>query len=182
MLCFLDFAGITGRSDVGDTAVDNEDCGNNSDHADDPLDEISDHGVRVDTLGCSGEIAITNIPITVHQCNTNRAHNHARGHSNREADEGLNESFLSVGDFAGVTAREDVLITAINNISDDKIGGNDGDISDNVCDDSPNICFQAVRAVDITNATVPRSETEHGTTGKIWSEIGGVSRHGDKSR
>ncbi len=82
---FLKFAYVTGRSDVGDTAVDDENGGNGASDADDPLDEVYDHLVGVDT-GTSGGASV-DIGRTG-KGDANCSHDDVGRHNNGETDKG----------------------------------------------------------------------------------------------
>ena len=75
----------------------------------------------------------------------------------------MGESFFAFGDFAGVTTRESVLIATVDDIADDEIGGDNGNISEDVSGDGPDAGFERVLVGNVDPA-VPRGETKEITT------------------
>ncbi len=150
----MEFARVARGGDIGDTAVNDENGGNGASDADDPLDEIDDHLVGVDT-GVSGS-TIADIAGATDEGDTDGAHDNIGRHDNGEADEGAGESFFAGGDFAGISAREDIEIATVDDIADDEVGGEDGDIGEDVGDDGPDAGFERSFVGDFDSA-VPRN-------------------------
>lgn len=89
---FLKFAYVTGRSDVGDTAVDDENGGNGTSDADDPLDEVYDHLVGVDATGISDCVFVDGYAFVdisrTGKGDANCSHDDVGRHNNGETDKG----------------------------------------------------------------------------------------------
>ncbi len=137
---FLEFAGIARGGDVRDTTVNDENGRDDTSDADNPLDKVDDHLVSIDT-GASGS-TIVNIAGAADEGDTDGAHDDIGGHDDGEADEGVGESFFAGGDFAGISAREDIEITTVDNVADDEVSGEDGDVGKDVGDDGPDAGFE----------------------------------------
>ena len=87
---------------------------------------------------------MADISLSTDECDADRAHDYACGHSDREADEGVSESFLTISDFSGVATGENVLISAVDNVANDEVSGDDGDVVGDVSDDSPDAGLDGV--------------------------------------
>lgn len=94
----------------------------------------------------------------------------------------MGEGFLAVGYFARVATGHSVLITAIDDVTDNEVGGNDADVDKDVGCDGPNTGLKLTFAIDVfgVNIAVPGLETEKITAfGVSWLAIGyGKSRDG----
>ena len=112
LLGFLDFTGVARGGSVADAAINYEDSGDDAGDTDGPLNSSSNHGARSDTLAggaVGGEVS--------GKSDANSIHNDASTHDDGQASEGVNEGLLTGGDFAGVTARENVEIATIDDVT-----------------------------------------------------------------
>lgn len=149
----MEFAGIAGGGDVGDATVNDENGGDDTRDADNPLDKVDDHLVGVDA-GASGR-TIVNI-FGPDESDTDGAHDDIGGHDDGKADKGVGESFFAGGDFAGISAREDIEIATIDDVADDEVSGENGDVGKDVGDDGPDAGFEGSFVGDFDSA-VPRN-------------------------
>ena len=96
----LKFTRIASRGGIRDTTDNDEDGRNDASDADDPLNGVSDHSVRIGAG--SGNTIVSKRAITTHEGDTNSVQDDIGKHNDGETDEGLGEGFLAVGDFAGI--------------------------------------------------------------------------------
>lgn len=137
MLGFLEFAGVAGGGHVANTTVDDKDSGNNTSHGDDPVDEIQDHCIGVNTTACGS--AVADVATTTNKGDTDGTHNDVSPHNDGEANEGMSEGFTTGGGFTRIAAREDIEITTIDNIAENEIGGDNSDVGSDIGGDGPDI-------------------------------------------
>ncbi len=135
----MEFAGIARGGDIGNATVNDENGSDGASDADNPLDKVDDHLVGVDT-GASGR-TIVNI-FGPDEGDTDGPHDDIGGHDDGETDEGAGESFFAGGDFAGISAREDIEITTVDDVADDEVGGENGNVGEDVGDDGPDAGFK----------------------------------------
>lgn len=158
MLGLLEFARVASGSSITNTAVDDKDSSDDTDDAGGPLNKIGDHLAGVDAFA-SG--AVADVATGADKSNTNGPHDDTGRHGDGEADESLGEGFLGGGDFAGVAARENIEVATVNNITDDKVRGDDGDVSDDIGDNEPDARLEGFFVADVfRDAAVPRGETQ----------------------
>ena len=150
LLGFLDFVGVASGGGIRDTAINDEDDGNNTGDTDDPLGDANDHGTWVDTA-ILGDTVLGEIGT---ECDADSIQNYVSRHDNGETDKGLGKGFFAGGDFARIAAREYVTITTIDNIAENEIGGDDGDVGGDVGNDSPDAFFEGGFGADV-NITIP---------------------------
>ncbi len=118
------------------------------------MNNIGDHLTGGDTgIFCSG--AIANIATTADESNANSIHDDIRGHGDGEADKGVGKGFSGAHDFARFAGRENILVATVDNIGEDKIGSNDGDVGSDVGGDGPDVVFDALGVGDY-NSAIPR--------------------------
>lgn len=154
---FLDFTGVARGNGIRDAAVNDKNGGDDAGHTDSPLDEIGDHLVGIYTTAARG--AVADVAAAADESDADSAHDNVGGHDNSKANKGVSESLFAGGDFAGVARGRNIKIAAVDNITDDKIGGDDGDIGDDVSDNDPDLSFERF-FVGNTDAAIPRSKTK----------------------
>lgn len=85
-------------------------------------------------------------------------------HNDGEAHEGLVESFLAGGDFARFSAREGVLVTSVDDVAKDEVGGSYGDIGEDIRADDEDAVGEAgfvdFATIGEAGVTVPRDHAK----------------------
>jgi len=134
---FLELAWIALRSHIADAADNNKNCGDDASDANNPLNGVGDHSVRINATASRG--TITYVATTTNEGNTNSVHDDVSRHDDGKANKSLSEGFFAGGDFAWVTARKYIEIATINDVADDEVSGNYGNVGNNVSHNSPNV-------------------------------------------
>ena len=88
----------------------------------------------------------------------------------------MGESLATGGSLARVTTREDIKIATINDITKNKISGDDGNIGGDIGGDGPDVVFDVIFGLD-DDTTIPRSEAEEIAT-RTYKTFGGKGRVG----
>lgn len=108
----LEFAWVACRGGIHDAAVNDEDSGDDASYADHPLEGVDDDLVWCGAL--TGDTVCTEIDS---ESDADRGEDNIGRHDDGEAHEGLVEGLFAGGDFARLSAREGVLVTAINDVT-----------------------------------------------------------------
>ena len=145
LLGFLDFAGVASGGGIRDTTINDKDNGNNTGDTDDPLSDANNHGTWVDAA-ILGDTVLGKIGT---ECDANGIQDNVSRHDDGETDKGLGKGFFAGGDFARIAAREYVTIATIDNIAENEIGSNDGDVGGDVGNDSPDTFFEGGFGTDV---------------------------------
>ncbi len=107
------------------------------------MNGIGDHGAWIDAAvfgNAFAEIASG----AADEGDADRVHNDGGRHSNGKTDESMGKGLASFGDFAGIARREDILISAVDDVADNEISGKDGDVGGDISGDGPEVAFDAV--------------------------------------
>ncbi len=153
----LEFAGIAGGSGIRNTTVNDEDKSNGTSNADNPVDSVDDHVARINAL--VGDAVLRERAVAIKKGEADGVEDDVGGHDNSKTDKSLSEGFFASGDFAWVAGRENIEITAVDDVANNEVGGDDGDVGNDVGNDSPDAGFEIVFVVNI-NAAVPRGHAE----------------------
>lgn len=156
VLGLLELTGIAGRGDVLDATDDDEGSGNYAADADEPADGIGDELFWGDTLYHSAVVCEF-----IEESNMDGIDDDFGETDDGEANESVGQGFLAGGDFTGVARGEDIKVAAIDDVADNEVSRDCGDVFCNVGDDETHVALKLFLAAWIfDDATVPSDHTE----------------------
>lgn len=138
----MEFARIASGGSIGNTAVDYEDSGDYPSNSNKPVNSAENEIAAIfGTVGAGQRVTIESAFGAEHG-KADGTHDGTSRHDDGEADEGLGESFLAFGNFAGVATRKGIEIATVDDVGNDQIGSNDCDIGEDIDSDLPDAILE----------------------------------------